>query len=217
MSGPVDLSVLESVFLPAKLPGPERLLVVLHGLGDSLEGFRFLPKMLQIPGLNYLLVNAPDRYFTGFSWFDLYGEMDKGVERSRGLLFEAVGEIQRAGWRSENIGWFGFSQGCLMALDLACRHPERFGAFVGVSGFVSRVTDYPEGFSPVARSQRILMTHGTVDPMLPLEGTRKQANALIGMGMRIEFKVYSKEHTIDPHQEVADIRSFLLKTLSSGQ
>ena len=48
----------------------ERLLLVMHGLGDSLEGYRFLPELLKIPGLHYLLVNAPDSYFTGYSWLD---------------------------------------------------------------------------------------------------------------------------------------------------
>jgi phospholipase/carboxylesterase len=217
MPQPISLACLDSVYLPAKQEGPERLLVVLHGLGDSVEGFRFLPKMLEIPGLNYLLVNAPDTYFTGYSWFDIYGDMDKGVVRSRELLFEAMAEIHQAGWESKHIGLFGFSQGCLMAMEMACRYPEAFGAIVGVSGFISHVESYPEQLSPVARRQRILMTHGTQDPMLPLEPTKKQAHALLGMGLRLEFKVYAKEHTIDPRQEVADIRSFLLRTLSSDR
>jgi phospholipase/carboxylesterase len=213
MAAPVELASLSSIYLSAKQPGPERLLVVLHGLGDSLEGFRFLPKLLDIPGLNYLLVNAPDSYFTGFSWYDIYGDSEKGVVRSRALLFEVVEEIKKAGWQCSQMGFFGFSQGCLMAMDLACRYPEAFGAVVGVSGYISKVEEYPEKLSPAARSQRILMTHGTSDPMLPLEPTRKQANALLGMGMRLEFKVYEKEHTIDPRQEVADIRAFLVKHL----
>ncbi len=64
-----EISWLKSVYLPAResVENP-RLLVVMHGLGDSLEGFRFLPDILKIPGLNYLLVNAPDAYFTGSSW-----------------------------------------------------------------------------------------------------------------------------------------------------
>ena len=213
MAAPIELASLSSIYLPARSPGPERLLVVLHGLGDSLEGFRFLPKLLDIPGVNYLLVNAPDSYFTGYSWYDIYGDSEKGVIRSRAILMDVVEEIKAAGWSSSQIGFFGFSQGCLMAMDLACRYPEPFGAVVGVSGYISKVEEYPEHLSPAARQQRILMTHGTADPMLPLEPTRNQANALSGMGMRIEFKVYNKEHTIEPRQEVADIRAFLVKNL----
>lgn len=213
MGNPLEIRGLESRYIPASEPGNPRLLLVMHGLGDSLEGFSFLPKMLKIPGLSYLLVNAPEPYFTGFSWFDLYGDMGKGVIRSRKILFEVMDEIKEAGWATNHVGVFGFSQGCLMAIDLACRYPEAFGAVVGVSGFVGFLEEYPEKFSPVARSQRILLTHGTADPLLPFDVTRKQGNALLGMGLKVDFRVYEKEHSIEPRQEIADIRGFLTKHL----
>ena len=142
--------------------------------GDSLEGYRFLPEYLKVPGLEYLLVNAPDQYFTGFSWFDIFNDLRPGIQRSRALLFDLLGELQAHGWRSEDIGVFGFSQGCLMALDLACRYPQKFGCVVGVSGFVEFLEEYPEKFSPVAREQKIMATHGTLDSMLPYHKTRSQ-------------------------------------------
>ena len=90
----------------------ERLLLVMHGLGDSLEGYRFLPELLKIPGLHYLLVNAPDSYFTGYSWFDIYsGDMKKGILRSRDLLFGVMDELDSQGFPAEHVGVFGFSQG----------------------------------------------------------------------------------------------------------
>jgi phospholipase/carboxylesterase len=213
MKSPLEIKSLESRYIPPVEPGPDRLLLVMHGLGDSMEGFSFLPKMLKIPGLSYLLVNAPDAYFTGYSWFDLYGAMEKGVIRSRKILFEVMDEIHRADWSAKDVGLFGFSQGCLMAIDLACRYPQAFGAVVGVSGFIGFLEEYPEMLSPRAREQRILMTHGKRDPLLPLDITKKQANALLGMGLKVDFRVYDKEHTMDPQQELADIRNFLLKNL----
>jgi phospholipase/carboxylesterase len=213
MKNAVDLCGLESVFIPAKDPINQRLLLVMHGLGDSVDGYRFLPKLLEIPSLSYLLVNAPDSYFTGYSWFDLFGDRQKGIDRSRKLLFEALDEIHAAGWKSEEVGLFGFSQGCLMAMEVACNYPEVFGCVVGISGFLHGMERFPEGLSPVARKQQILLTHGTEDPMLPIEETKRQANALIGMGMRIQWKTYRKEHTIDPRHEVEDIRDFIRKHL----
>ena len=61
-------------------------MVLLHGLGDSMEGYRWLPNALDVPWLNYLLVNAPDDYQGGFSWYDIYDNPDPGVKRSRALL-----------------------------------------------------------------------------------------------------------------------------------
>src|SRR5437867_3495952 len=60
-----------------------RLLIMLHGLGDSLAGYRWMPEALGLPWLNYLLVNAPDQYFGGYSWYDFIGDIAPGVERSR--------------------------------------------------------------------------------------------------------------------------------------
>lgn len=211
------LQCLDFLTLPPASGEPKRLLIVMHGLGDSVEGYRFLPEFLKIPELGYLLVNAPDPYFTGFSWFDLFGDMKAGIARSRELLFSAMAELKEQGWKPENIGLFGFSQGCLMALDFACRYPEKLGCVVGVSGFVEFLEEYPEKFSPVAREQKIMVTHGTLDSMLPYPKTRAQIQALQGMGLSIHWKEYSKDHTVDPREEVGDIRRFLLKHLMRAE
>ena len=194
----------------------ERILVVMHGLGDSLEGWRFLSDTLKLPGLHYLFVNAPDRYFTGYSWFDLYsGESvtKKGITRSRELLFGVLDELEAQGWAPEHVGVLGFSQGCLMALDVACRYPKKLGAIVGISGYVGMLNEYPEKFSPVARTQKIFVTHGTMDQVLPFTETAAQIKALQGMGLPIEWRKYDKEHTVDPHRELEDIRVFLKRHL----
>ncbi|RZA06336.1 MAG: hypothetical protein EOP11_10625, partial [Proteobacteria bacterium] len=86
-------------------------------------------------------------------------------------------------------------------------------AFVGISGYASHLAEYPEKLSPAARSQTILVTHGTEDELLPIDRTKAQIKALKGMGLNIEWKSYRKEHTIEPRQEVADIKAFLERTL----
>jgi len=213
-----ESSWLNSDYLPCKEPKEsDRLLLVLHGLGDSLEGYRFLPDLMRIQGLNYLLLNAPDSYFTGFSWFDIFGgDMKRGVIRSRDLLFRTLEDLEAQGWDPKHLGVFGFSQGCLMALDLAARYPKTLGAVVGVSGYVGMLNEYPEKFSPVASTQKILVTHGTRDPLLPYTETQAQIAALKGMGLQIDWKSYEKEHTVDPHQEVGHIREFLVRHLMRG-
>ena len=54
--------MLTTELMPAAQRDSRRLMVVLHGLGDSMEGYRWLPSALRLPWLNYLLVNAPDEY-----------------------------------------------------------------------------------------------------------------------------------------------------------
>ena len=63
--------MLHSELIPAREKNSRRLMVMLHGLGDSIEGYRWLPEAMNLPWLNYLLVNAPYDYYGGYSWFDL--------------------------------------------------------------------------------------------------------------------------------------------------
>jgi phospholipase/carboxylesterase len=205
---------LDFVHIPAEVPAQKRrLLVVLHGLGDSLEGYRFLPTYLRIPGLEYLLVNAPDPYFTGYSWFDLSGNMEPGIVRSRQKLFKLAEQVEAQGFSPSEIGWLGFSQGCLMVLDLACRYPKAFGGVVGISGFVGGLNQYPESLASAARDQRVMVTHGHSDPLLPIESTAAQIQALKGMGLSIQWREYAKDHTIDLPGELDEIRRFLMTQL----
>src|SRR2546422_5501579 len=113
-----------------------RLMVVLHGLGDSMEGYRWLPSALGLPWLNYLLINAPDPYFGGHAWFDFSGDAGTGVERSRALLFDLLDEERQRGFPTDQTIVFGFSQGCLMTIELGLRYPHLFAGLVGISGYV---------------------------------------------------------------------------------
>src|SRR5215469_15363444 len=73
--------------------GSRRLWIMLHGLGDSIEGYRWLPQAMRLPWMNYLLVNAPDKYYGGYSWYNFAGQpgdIVPGVERSRKLLFQLL-------------------------------------------------------------------------------------------------------------------------------
>lgn len=58
--GESQIRMLEHEFIPARETNSRRLWIMLHGLGDSIEGYRWLPQAMQLPWMNYLLVNAPE-------------------------------------------------------------------------------------------------------------------------------------------------------------
>ena len=203
-------------YFPARRPGPEeKLMVFLHGLGDSLDGFTWMPSEMGLDNLSYLLVNAPDEYYGGFSWFDFMGDKAvaaKGMLRSRGLLAGLLGELVEQGVKPGNLLLGGFSQGCLMALDAGLRTGLRLGGICGISGWLAFQEEYPAAFSPMAREQKFLLTHGTRDPVLPYAVTKVQAEFLVAQGIDLEFRTYDKDHTILPG-ELADIRKWLRERL----
>lgn len=181
---------------PGKKSERERVVVVLHGLGDSWRGFTFLPEALGIDEFSYLLVNAPDSYYGGFSWYDFGGDPVPGIIRSRELIFQLLKELNEQGVAYSDIFLFGFSQGCLMAIDVGLRCPEVLGGICAISGHVAFMEEYPEDFSSVAKQQHFLLTHGHNDPMVPFEPAAQQFQRLHKMGIDLEFKAYDKVHTI---------------------
>jgi len=201
--------MLHTEFIPANEPNSRRLCVVLHGLGDSLEGWRWLPPALALPGLNYLLVNAPDAYYGGWSWFDFPDAIAPGIHRSRKLLFELLDDLRAKDFPADQITLGGFSQGCLMAVETGLRYPHRLAGIVGISGWVFDLDNLLRQLTPVARSQRLLITHGQFDPLLPFAETRNQVRQLQAAGLQVEWREFPKEHTIYGAEEVAVIRDFV--------
>ena len=200
---------LHTELIQAEEQNSRRLLIMLHGLGDSIEGYRWMPEALKLPWLNYLLVNAPDEYYGGYSWYDFAGENLPGVKRSRQLLFDLLDEQTRSGFDSSQTVLGGFSQGCVMSIDVGLRYPRRFAGIFGISGYVCEPDKLVAELSPVAFQQRLLITHGTVDPMIPFALVREQINLLKAAGLRIEWHEFAKGHTIAGEPELEVIRNFI--------
>ncbi len=201
--------MLHTELIPAADKDSERLMVMLHGLGDSLEGFRWWPEALGLPWLNHLLVNAPDRYFNGYSWFDYPDDIAPGVLRSRQLLVELLDDLRARGFPTEQTTLGGFSQGCLMTMDVGLRYPRRFAGLVGISGWVFELEKTVQEFSPVARQQRLLMTHGPFDPIIPFDGVKTQVPQLAAAGINVQWREFPKAHTIHGEEELSVIREFV--------
>jgi len=178
-----------------------------------MEGYRWLPNIMKNPKLNYLLVDAPDSYHGGFSWYDIYNDPSPGIERSRQLLFNLMDQQRKAGFNTEKTFLFGFSQGCLMTFETGLRYPYQFAGLVGISGYVHEPENLIKEISPLAKEQKFLITHGTIDPLLPLEKTKIHIDQLSAAGVNIKWEVFEKEHTIQGEAEMRVIRNFIKESM----
>ena len=201
--------MLHTEFIPAAEQSSRRVCVVLHGLGDSLDGWRWLPSALALPWLNYVLVNAPDEYYGGWSWFDYPGPIAPGIHRSRKLLVELLDDLRARGFPADQITLGGLSQGCLMSLETGLHYPHRLAGIVGLSGWVFEIDALIRDLTPVARSQRLLITHGRFDPLLPFAEAQRQVRQLQAAGLHVAWHEFPKEHTIYGAEEVAVVRDFV--------
>ena len=80
---------LNNIFIPAKAPS-KKLMIILHGRGDSSAGFTWLPPYLDLDDMNYLLLDAPYDYFGGRSWYDLPPNQLEGIVYSSSILADIL-------------------------------------------------------------------------------------------------------------------------------
>ena len=64
-------------------------------------------------------------------------------------------------------------------------------------------------FSPVARQQRFLLTHGTQDPLIPIQKMRQQVALLKKAGLNIDWREFLKPHSVAGEEELSVIRQFV--------
>jgi phospholipase/carboxylesterase len=201
--------MLDHELIPSREKGSKRLMIMLHGLGDSIEGYRWLPEAMNLPWLNYVLVNAPDEYYGGYAWFEFGGNILPGVQRSRKMLSDLLEAMRARGFPTDQTTLGGFSQGCLMAIEAGLRYAHRLAGIVGISGWVCEPEKLVQELSPVAFQQRLLITHGTLDPLVPFAVTREHVNILKAAGLHVEWHEFVKPHTIAGENELEVIRKFV--------
>ena len=79
-------------------------------------------------------------------------DMVPGVQRSRKLLFDLLDDLRAKGLPAEQITLGGFSQGCLMSIEVGLRYPHRLAGIVGISGWVCEPKKLMQELSPSRNS-----------------------------------------------------------------
>jgi phospholipase/carboxylesterase len=200
---------LEHIFIPSKVPS-KKLMIILHGRGDSLNGFSFLPPYLNLEDMNYILFNAPYDYFGGYSWYDLPPNQLQGIAYSSGLLAEALDILFESDFNANESFLFGFSQGSLLTFEFGARYEKVLAGYIAVSGYIYDAKNLLAEMNPDVKRSRWLCTHGTYDDVLPYDTSRSQVETLQNGGFDITFKSYDKAHNID-EEELQMIKKWLVQ------
>ncbi|RUM64422.1 MAG: serine esterase [Sulfurimonas sp.] len=200
---------LENVFIPAKVPS-KKLMIILHGRGDSSEGFLGFPPFLALDDMNYILFDAPFEYFTGHSWYQLPPEQLPGIEYSSKLLTKDLDTLFESDFNANESFLFGFSQGSLLTFEFGARYHKVLAGYIAISGYIYDVPTLLEEMNPDVNAKNWLCTHGTSDPVLSYETSKEQVEQLQDGGFDIEFVTYDKDHSID-RDELSMISEWIKK------
>ena len=201
---------------------PRRLVILLHGLGadgNDLIGLQQYWGRL-VPEAEFVAPDAPfpcDMAPYGYQWFSVQDRslpaVLGGVRAAAPLLDAFIDEeLAKRGLDESRVALVGFSQGTMMSLYVGLRRARPLAGILGYSG---RLIAADLLASELRSRPRVLLVHGTEDPLVPFESMAEAETALQAAGVPVEtLACVGTEHAIDPEGLERGGR-FLREALSS--
>ncbi|MCC3156486.1 dienelactone hydrolase family protein [Hymenobacter sp. 15J16-1T3B] len=199
-----DLPLPYRLVTPAQAPGAHCLVLLLHGVGGN--ELNLLPVGAQLADARTLVlsVRAPLVFGpAGFGFYQVDFSTGQPVydqaqqQRGQELLLRFIGEATaRYGVPAGQVYLLGFSQGAIMAYDVALRHP---GQVRGVLAFSGRLLEESrQHHAPAAEVQRVqfFLSHGRHDNTLPAFYADQAAAFLRTLGVAPHYEAFEGGHEI---------------------
>ncbi|MGE3536559.1 MAG: alpha/beta hydrolase [Candidatus Tectimicrobiota bacterium] len=198
--------------------GPHPTILALHGRGANamdllglapyLCGGRFLVLCPQAP----LHVPLGPSGALGYAWFPSTGGGPPDMEAIRAshdaLTTFLDTALARYPVAPHKLIVLGFSQGGVMAYNLALHQPERFAALVALSTWLPQpiIEEAPD----LGAAQRlpIMVQHGTRDEMIQVDRARQSVEALRPARLAVTYREYEMGHEING-RSLSDLSTWL--------
>jgi lysophospholipase-2 len=225
MSSPT-LRYRSPIVIPARQQPHTATVIVLHGLGDTGDGWAgAAPELAQaLPHARFIFPHAPDRPISlnfGMKmpgWYDIKSLEDidqredrEGIlESQRYVLEELVGGS--GGDSPSRTAVVGFSQGGAIALS-CLRGSKKLAGVVGMSTYVPLRKEAPI-VADANKETPVLLCHGDVDAVVSYSfGISASELLKEATTAPVEFKTYrGMAHSACP-EELRDVAAFLKKVL----
>ena len=124
----------------------------------------------------------------GFQWFDLSNDDPKYIieqsliaEKIINKFIKEVKELYKL--RNSKICLSGFSQGCMMSINLGLTSDENFNCVVGFSG---KIIDKEHLSKRISSKTKMLLLHGELDTVVPANNLLEAKDFLIRNKIEIE-------------------------------
>jgi phospholipase/carboxylesterase len=201
--------------------GPFPTIFAMHGWGSNTMDLLGLAPFVADGRFLVICPQGPHEVeigaVNGYGWYQMRPgsppdeeKVGPAVERLRIFIEEASA---RYPVDKRKVVALGFSQGGMMAYNLAMRWPEKFSALVGIG------TAFPEYLVElVANREAIqqlptLVQHGRADPMLEIARARKSVEILRSLKVPVTFREYDGGHEVTA-EGVRDLSRFLLEKVA---
>lgn len=146
---------------------------------------------------------------------DLRRESPAELPAAREALLALLAELQaETGARTDQLLLGGFSQGAMLATDVALRLPEPPAGLVVWSGTLLSEEAWRE-LAPRRAGLRVVQSHGRQDPILPFAGALALRDLFEESGLAVDFLPFDGPHTIS--QAAVDATARLLADLAASR
>jgi len=193
-----------TVIKPEKNIPINNAVILLHGYGGdgkdismlTLNWKRFLPNTIFLcPNGHEICQINP----SGFQWFDLTNDDDQYIlEQSRKAeqkLKQFIEEVKvKYNFKNSQICLSGFSQGCMMSINLGLTADINYNCIVGFSGKIINKKDIIKRKSS---STKMLLFHGDLDSVVSPTYLLEAKDFLIRSNVEVETHIIKNcEHSI---------------------
>lgn len=172
-----------SVYVPDTADEPAPMIVAFHGAGGNAEQSvrLFLPIADEVGAVVLALESR------GPTWDVILGGYGPDVEFLQGALAHVV---QHYAIAADEVIAGGVSDGASYALSIGLSNPNVFSLIVAFSpGFCRPLKD--------TGTPDVFMSHGTSDPILPIDGTSRRLAPLIEqIGCELTYVEFDGGHTV---------------------
>ncbi|KAK6457944.1 Phospholipase/carboxylesterase/thioesterase [Scheffersomyces xylosifermentans] len=231
-------SLISALRVPALKKPAKAALIFVHGLGDSGEGWAWLPQLIKQSNIvkdhdsiNYVFPNAPqipisvNRGYVMPAWFDIYEfgnpnakQDEAGFLKSCNVLRDFIKEqIEKYNIPAEKIIIGGFSQGAAVSLATVATLDFKIGGVVALSGFCP-IKDSIQKLNKnnnINHNTPIFQGHGTSDPVIMYEYGLKTSEFYKEIGFdKLQFHTYAGVAHSTNEEELADLTKFINSILT---
>jgi phospholipase/carboxylesterase len=217
--------------------GDGPVVVLLHGFGAPGDDLVQLGEVLPVaPDVRFVFPAAPldlgPAMGHGRAWWpidmarlqrsillgeprDLSNDVPPGLAPARELLIALLDEIERQlGLSSERVVLGGFSQGAMLACDVALHTDRPLAGLVLLSGTLLAAEQWRPRMA-ARRGLRVFMSHGESDPMLPFAIADGLRTELAAAGCPLTWMPFGGGHEI-PVDVVRGLGAFITEVTTPG-
>ena len=195
--------------------------ILLHGYGGdgkdismlTLNWKRFLPNTVFLCPNGYEKCSINQ---SGFQWFDLSKDDPKYITeqslKAEQIIKKYINEVKELyKLNSSKICLSGFSQGCMMAINIGLTSDENFNCIVGFSG---KIIDKNNLAKRISSTTKMLLLHGDKDAVVPSSNLLDAKDFLLRNKIEVETNMISDcDHHI-PTKASSIALSYLKKNFS---